>query len=130
MTLFTEILRRLELKKESLATSFWNGIVTGAEKVLMGTGAESPRRVEEVSRLLDKIECALKSRLPFRQKSRSSFRNSIFRPASRASRIFVKNAGPIMAQLSNNDASIKDVSRQYGVNEKSLKESMHYYLFR
>ena len=93
----------------------------------MGTSAESPRRVKKVSRILDRIECSLKSRLSFRQKSRSSFRNSIFMPASR---IFVKNAGPIIAQLSNNDASITDASRQFDVNEKSLKESMRYYLFR
>lgn len=64
MTLFAEVLRHLELKKEHLTTNFWDGITTRADEVMNGTDAKSPRELKEVNELLDKIKCALKSQAP------------------------------------------------------------------
>ena len=56
--------------------------------------------------------------------------NRLFRPTSSASRIFVDNAGTIMEQFSSNSTTIKNVSEQYGVDVKSLQDSVRYCLFR
>ena len=130
MTLFKEILKYIETKKEDFATNFWEGIVMRKANFEKDIKAKSHEELKEVNKILDGIENALKSGDLTRQKSKSHFKNSFFRPIKHASHIFVKNAGLIMTHLLDNDVSIKDVGKLYGVNEKSLQESMRYYLFR
>ena len=91
---------------------------------------KSPEQFRDVNLLFDKIEDILVSGANPSHKSQLNFASIIFKPTSLASRIFVDNSRLILTDLSNNGARIKEVSERYGVREKSLRDSMRYYLFR
>ena len=129
MKLFIETLERLELSEKDLKTTFWDALnANKSEKKVLQR--KSPEQLRDVNLFLDKIEDILVSGANPSHKSQLNFASNIFKPTSLASRIFVDNARSILTDLSNNGARIKEVSERYGVREKSLRDSMRYYLFR
>ena len=128
MQLFSETLNRLDLAKEDIRTTFWDGLNMSEPKEVMHS--KSSEQLRDVNLLLDNIEHVLTTGTRPPHGSKPSLTNQLFNPTSFTSRIFVDNAGPIMDELFNNSTSIKEVSEMYGVGAKSLRDSMRYYLFR
>ena len=130
ISLLNETLRRIDLEAKDLQTDFWEGIIARKPAEDARLSAKSIEELKGINELLDRLENVVISKNLPRQRSKPTFENPFFRPIAHASRIFVKNAGLIISQLSDSKSSIKDVSKQYGVSVKSLQESMRYYLFR